>query len=389
MTYGRNGDLSSSKTKVVPIKRFTIPRLELCGAQVLAKLLHHVQRVFELPLSSVFAWTDSTILLNWLVGNPRRFKTYVGNRVPYIVDLIGPDRWNHVNGLDNPADCASRGLLPSELLEHPLWWNGPSCLRLPPENWPKSVSQPPNTSLEEEKEVTLHIVCQTSLPVLQVDRYSSFTHLKRITAWVKRFTNNCRQPKEQRSLTPYLNTQELSEAERYWITEVQKQYFADEIKALEKQAPLNSSSTLLSLHPILDSDKLLHIGGRQQNSKLAFSALHPLILPGKHQVTKLIVQTEHLRLLHAGPTLLSASLSRRYHIIRSRNIVRSITRGCVTCRRQSARPDPQKLGQLPIERITPDSVFDRIGVDYAGPVYLKYGSVRTKTYIFVFLYLYR
>ena len=28
------------------------------------------------------------IVLNWLVGNPRRFKTYVGNRVSAIIDLI-------------------------------------------------------------------------------------------------------------------------------------------------------------------------------------------------------------------------------------------------------------------------------------------------------------
>ena len=84
--------LVTSKTKVAPIKRLTIPRLELCGTQLLAQLLHHVKQVFNLPLSRVFAWTDSTIVLNWLVGDPRRFKTYVGNRVSCIVELIGPDR---------------------------------------------------------------------------------------------------------------------------------------------------------------------------------------------------------------------------------------------------------------------------------------------------------
>ena len=108
--------LVTSKTKVAPIKRLTIPRLELCGAHLLTQLLYHVKEVFGLPIAQATAWTDGTIVLNWLVGNPRRFKTYVANRVSGIIELIRPDHWNHVNGADNPADCDSRGSFPPNFL---------------------------------------------------------------------------------------------------------------------------------------------------------------------------------------------------------------------------------------------------------------------------------
>ncbi len=49
------------------------------------------------------------------------------------------------------------------------------------------------------------------------------------------------------------------------------------------------------------------------------------------------------------------------------------------------------MGQLPVERVAPDSVFDRAGLDYAGPVYIKHGFVRkptvVKAYICVFVSL--
>ena len=99
---------------------------------------------------------------------------------------------------------------------------------------------------------------------------------------------------------------------------------------------------------------------------------------------------EHLRLLHAGPTLLTASLTRFYHIV-GRQVIKSVTRKCITCRRYTARPKPQMLGQLPLERLTPGSVFDKVGIDYAGPVFPKYGYVRkatvVKAYICVFVSL--
>ena len=89
---GVHVSLVMANTKVAPIKRLTVPRLELCGAKLLAELLHHVKGVLDTPPSLVFSWTDSTVVLGWLHGNPQRFKTFVGNRISAITDLVPPDR---------------------------------------------------------------------------------------------------------------------------------------------------------------------------------------------------------------------------------------------------------------------------------------------------------
>ena len=55
--------LVTSKMKVAPIKRLTIPRLQLCGECLLVDSLFHVKKkTFRIPLVDVYVWTDSTIV---------------------------------------------------------------------------------------------------------------------------------------------------------------------------------------------------------------------------------------------------------------------------------------------------------------------------------------
>lgn len=119
--------LMAARTKVAPINQVSIPRLELCAAVLLKKLLMMIKETLGGEIE-ITAWTDSTIVLSWLASHPRRWKTFIANRTANILSFLSRNHWRHVQSSHNPADCATRGLLPRELIKFSLWWNGPDFL---------------------------------------------------------------------------------------------------------------------------------------------------------------------------------------------------------------------------------------------------------------------
>lgn len=142
--------LICSKTRVAPLKRLTIPRLELNAALLLARLIAKTTEALELHEATVICWSDSMVTLTWIRAHPSRWKDFVRNRVSALQEILPNGSWRYVPGKENPADLASRGLTPDQLIHHNLWWNGPKWLSESQTSWPSNEHRPaPDLNLEE------------------------------------------------------------------------------------------------------------------------------------------------------------------------------------------------------------------------------------------------
>ena len=382
--------LVTSKTRVAPVKCQSLPRLELCGAVLLVDLLQSVNKALKLSINSYHCWTDSTIVLAWIQSPPSRWKTFVANRVSEIQQADIPINWHHVAGTENPADCASRGISVSELSEFSLWWNGPHWLQSSQiDDVPKPSIQSSQEVLIEEKacsKIQCHAVNTDSNQI--ISNYSNLTHLVRITAWCTRFCHNCKSLVSNRK-SGLLTTKELQRALDIWIRDTQRKSFPHEMRELEAKKALPSSSKLLSLSPFLDENNIIRVGGRLKNSTISYNKKHPVVLPRKSLLTDLIINSYHLKYFHAGPNLLLAAIQSQFWILGAREAIRFHTRRCVICTKFNAKLQTQIMGDLPTSRVTPSPAFSKCGVDYAGPMLLKSGSIRKpmiqKAYIALFV----
>lgn len=380
-------NMVTSKTKVSPIKQVSIPRLELCGAQLLAKLLMEVSQTLNISKNHIHAWTDSSVVLAWLSSHPSRWKTFVANRVSEILTVMDRSQWSHVRSKDNPADCASRGVKASDCSSLSLWKEGPSWLKNEVTYSPLDQGSQEISLEERAKKVSCATTCDDEGDEL-FDRFSSLRKLIRVIAFCRRFfqlTHSQIKPK----FPVYLTSTELQSALNVCITQCQHRHFKDEIDGIAKTGTVNKKSKLASFNPFIDKNSILRVGGRLQKADISENMKHPILVPRKSHLADLIVADAHEKTLHGGPQLMLNYIRSKYWILDAKNLVKCHVRKCVVCLRHSSRTNHPIMGQLPEARVTACRPFSQSGVDYAGPIAIRTtkgrGHRSTKGYICLFI----
>ncbi|XP_071044568.1 uncharacterized protein [Parasteatoda tepidariorum] len=345
--------LIQERSRVAPLKKVSIPRLELLACNIGARLADTVKKDLRLEDIETFFWSDSMDALYW-IRKEGPWTIFVSNRVDEIRRLSKASDWKFVPGTQNPADLPSRGCTVKTLLKR-QWHEGTSWLKESRENWP-NFDRVPDEKIVYAKKKKI-ILSSSNIKDDEFYNISSYKKIIRITGWIYRFFENFRASSKK---TGKLSVEEFIKAELKILKRVQEDSFqGKKLKSLKLLSIFTDANGLVRI-----KTKIIM---REDNENFKV----PIILPSDHHVVKSLILHKHQELGHPGVQSLMVALREDYWILKARRTVKKVLKTCITCQRFNVKRPEIPEGILPEDRVKNASIFEVIGVDVAGPLLTK------------------
>ena len=230
---------------------------------------------------------------------------------------------------------------------------------------------------------TTHVLTVSGNQGIQLDavfdimRFSELNFLFRVTARVFRLVDNFKRritDKEWSATNSELCPEDLDNSELHWLRHIQSQSFKRDFCYLQGDHTGTAPIYVQQFGLFVDEKGLLRCQGRINNSDLEIQQKNPILLPSRHPYVDMVVKEYHQRVKHNGVNDTLVALREKYWILRGRQAVKRIVKACVICRRMEGPPYPiQVSADLPVCRVSDDPPFTHVGLDFAGPLYVKDG----------------
>ena len=191
---------------------------------------------------------DSTTVLQWIHSSHRKQQVFVANKVAEILNTINVSQWNHVSGINNPADIAARAINVDEL-KRCKWLTGPAWLKQPENEWPEQVNFT-FASDEQNDQMVFSPKVEEKKPMIRWEQFSHFNRLVNTKAYVARVF------KKYKPATKTLSVEEKEGAQASIFKLQQQQQFAAEMKSLKAEKKIPNYSIILQFSLFIDQQGL-------------------------------------------------------------------------------------------------------------------------------------
>ncbi|XP_055601508.1 uncharacterized protein LOC129750567 [Uranotaenia lowii] len=377
--------LVAAKTKVAPLKHCSIPRLELQAAVLATRLATFIKEGHTLTIDKIVFWSDSSTVLALIRSDHRRYKQFVACRVSEVLTTTTIADWRWISTKLNVADLATKWGQGGQLNSNSPWFQGPEFLKLDEQHWPKPKSI--LATNEEMKLCGIHHGITVPVPIIDPLRYSRWTRMLRVTAYILRYFNNV-QKKRSKLNSIYLTRDELQNAENYLFRSVQWEAYPEEMSVLlsTTNVGVEKNSPLYKLSPYVDEQGVLRMDGRIGAAKnVEESTKFPVILCKQHPITDLLISHYHSKYHHANFETVVNEIRQCVYIPQIRSRVKIIINGCQWCKVYKTRPQVPRMAPLPAARLSSFTrPFSYVGLDLFGPVSVKVGRSKVKRWVALF-----